>query len=188
SWGMVVRETGSPREAIEWVSRGDPLDAAVLDMHMPELDGLALAHELRGSAARLPLILLTSLGRREEQSALFAAHLTKPSRPSQLADAVGEALGQRAPAAEAPSVEPEAAAVPEGLRILVAEDNAVNQQLVLALLDRLGYRADIASNGMEALSALERERYDVILMDVQMPELDGLAATRRIHARWGDER
>ena len=188
SWGMLVRDTQSPRDAIEWVRRGDPLDAAVLDMHMPELDGLALARELRTSAARLPLILLTSLGRREDDSELFAAHLTKPIRPSQLYDALVDALGARAPAPVAAAVSEQAAASPGDLRILVAEDNAVNQQLVLALLGKLGYRADIASNGLEALSALERARYDVVLMDVQMPELDGLEATRRIHARWGAER
>jgi PAS domain S-box-containing protein len=188
SWGMLVRETESPRDAIEWVRRGDPLDAAVLDMHMPELDGLALAGELRKSAARLPLILLTSLGRREDDSELFAAHLTKPIRPSQLYDALVDVLGARAPAPVAAPMSEPAAASPGDLRILVAEDNAVNQQLVQALLSKLGYRADIASNGLEALSALERARYDVVLMDVQMPELDGLEATRRIHARWGAER
>ena len=91
---MLVRETASPRDALEWVRRGDPLDAAVLDMHMPELDGLALARELRTSAARLPLILLTSLGRREDGSELFAAHLTKPIRPSQLYDALSTRSGR----------------------------------------------------------------------------------------------
>jgi CheY-like chemotaxis protein len=188
---MVARETGSPREAIEWVRRGDPLDVAVLDMHMPELDGLAVARELRTFAERLPLILLTSLGRREEGAGegVFAAHLTKPIRPSQLYDALLDVLGEGGAAPEAASAdEAPAGEAPVSLRILVAEDNAVNQQLMLALLGKLGYRADVASNGLEALAALERGRYDVILMDVQMPELDGLEATRRIHARWGPER
>ncbi|MGZ8695384.1 MAG: response regulator, partial [Gaiellaceae bacterium] len=191
SWGMVVRETASPHEAITSVRRGDPTDAAVLDMHMPELDGLAVARELRSVAEQLPLILLTSLGRREEGAdpALFAAHLTKPIRPSQLYDALLDVLGEGVPVpVVAPVDEASSDAAPAGLRILVAEDNAVNQQLVLALLGKLGYRADVASNGLEALAALERGRYDVILMDVQMPELDGLETTRRIHARWGSER
>jgi PAS domain S-box-containing protein len=189
AWGMLVRETAFAREAIQWVERGDPLDAAVLDMHMPELDGVELGRAIRASAAHVPLVLLTSLGRREDESDLFAAHLTKPIRPSQLYDALVDVLGAGgAVSAAAPAEQPTAVEAPAGLRILVAEDNAVNQQLVLALLDKLGYRADVASNGAEALAALERARYDVILMDVQMPELDGLEATRRIHARWGAER
>jgi PAS domain S-box-containing protein len=192
SWGIVVRDTGSPTEAAEWVGRGDPFDAAVLDMQMPELDGLALARELRRhrSAERLPLILLTSLGRREEaDDVAFAAHLTKPIRPSQLYDALLDALCGLVPARvtdEAARAQPEGA--PGELSILVAEDNTVNQRLALLMLGKLGYRADVVSNGAEALEALEGRRYDLVLMDVQMPELDGLEATRRIHERWGPAR
>jgi PAS domain S-box-containing protein len=192
SWGMVARDTGSSGEALEWVRRGDPFDAAILDMQMPELDGLALAREIRRhrDAERLPLILLTSLGRREEtDDGLFAAHLTKPIRPSQLYDALLDVLGEVRPAP--PDGEAEKApayASPAGLQILVAEDNAVNQRLALLMLEKLGYRAEVVWNGAEALEVLERQRYDVVLMDVQMPELDGLETTRRIHERWGAER
>ena len=192
SWGMIARDSASPSEAVEWVRRGDPFDVAVLDMQMPELDGLALAREIRRyrDAQHLPLILLTSLGRREDASDLvFDAHLTKPIRPSQLYNALLDLLGEEAPAPELRAAGGlPAAGASAALSILVAEDNAVNQRLALLMLERLGYGADVVSNGAEALEALERRRYDVVLMDVQMPELDGLEATRRVHERWGSSR
>jgi CheY-like chemotaxis protein/nitrogen-specific signal transduction histidine kinase len=194
SWGMVARDTASPAEALEWIRRGDPFDAVILDMQMPDLDGTAVAREIRRyrDAERLPVILLTSLGRREESSedVGFAAHLTKPIRPSQLYDALLDVLGEAVPAPpeldETRTTPVDQAAV--GLRILVAEDNAVNQRLALLMLEKLGFRGDVVANGAEALEALEGKSYDVVLMDIQMPELDGLEATRRIHERWGVER
>ena len=192
-WGMQARDSAKSSEALEWVQRGDPFDVGILDMQMPELDGVTLARRIRDvvDAERLPLILLTSLGLWEEEGgSLFAARLVKPIRPSQLYDALVTVLIDRQPhegtasARSAPSIAPQ----PSTLRILVAEDNAVNRQLALLILEKLGYRADTASNGREALDAVERDGYDVVLMDVQMPEMDGLAATRRIHERLGSKR
>ena len=190
SWEMIVDVLESPGEALARVRRGDPFDAAVLDMQMPEMDGLELAREIRRDRDEkaLPLLLLTSIGRLAEARGVgeFSAQLTKPVKSSQLYDALVKVLATgTAPDSAPPRHEDGSRAAPVELRLLVAEDNVVNRQLALALLRSLGYDADVVENGREALEALERERYDAILMDVQMPELDGLEATRRIRERFG---
>ncbi len=190
-WGMVVRDTESPLEALQLV-QAEPFDVAVLDMHMPQMDGVALAQRLRELKPALPRVLFTSLGRRETQEGLFAAAMVKPLRQSQLFDTLVTVLHHEHLAR--PDHEPAPAprldvglASRHPLRILLAEDNAVNQKLALRLLAQMGYRADVAANGTEAVESVQRQRYDLVLMDVQMPEMDGMEATKLIRERLGGE-
>jgi PAS domain S-box-containing protein len=192
AWGMAARATGSPGEALGWIQAGERFDVGVLDMHMPEMDGVALARAIREhpAGAAVPLVLFTSLGRREAraESQGFAAYLHKPIKPSQLFDALVSVLTERAVhVRERGTARRELDAEMarrHPLRILLAEDNVVNQKVALRLLGQMGYRADVAANGLEAIDAVARQTYDVVLMDVQMPELDGFEASREINRRW----
>jgi signal transduction histidine kinase/DNA-binding response OmpR family regulator/HAMP domain-containing protein/HPt (histidine-containing phosphotransfer) domain-containing protein len=193
AWGMQPWTAGSPLEALEWVREGATFDVALLDMQMPGMDGLTLTSELRresegvaGSDAPLPVILLTSGQWGGAADRLdIVAFLNKPIKPSQLYNVLlplfaeeTREIDRRDVGRASPFDAEMGRRLP--LRILVAEDNAINQQVALSFLERLGYRADVAANGLEVLSSLRRQPYDVVLMDVQMPEMDGLDATRRI--------
>ncbi|MEG4091765.1 response regulator [Microcoleus sp. Pol12B4] len=192
SWGMVARASDSARLALDWLAAKEMFDLAVLDMQMPEMDGLALAAQIRRypGCERLPLVMLTSIGRQEihppAMEMNFAAFLNKPIKQSQLynvlinifGEQTTEFKGQRTSGAFLQSIPVLAEDLP--LRILLADDHLVNQKVALQILQRMGYRADVAGNGIEVLEALRRQPYDVVLMDVQMPEMDGLETTRHI--------
>ncbi|MHC5818511.1 MAG: response regulator [Nostoc sp.] len=218
-WGMLVDQAASATAALKAIQEAakqkNLYDVAVIDMQMPEIDGMTLGEQIKTNSAiaGLPLIILTSTNQRDEiERALkigFAAYLVKPVKPSRLLDTIMTVLGMQ-PETEESGVRiysseyirqqlklknyennsndhfPSCPLLPPDsprLRILVAEDNLVNQKVALKQLQSLGYGADVAGNGKEVLQLLEKIPYDLILMDCQMPVLDGLETTKEIH-RW----
>lgn len=194
NWGMLVHSVESGLQALELINSGEQFDIAVLDMRMPNMDGLSLAGHIRSlpSCQNLPLVMLSSLERlsqkEHDEELSFVAILSKPIKRSQLYDVFIHSLcGQQnslLPKRSLPAVFDSQLSQKLPLRILLVEDVSLNQKVALQMLDRMGYRADVANNGLEALLALRQQPYDLVFMDVQMPEMDGLEATRRICQEW----
>jgi len=189
-WGVDSAATASPLEALAWVRDGQAFDVAVLDLLMPAIDGLELAGDLRDLRPEhpIPVVILSSIGAHGRAVANVVAMLVKPVKPSALHDALAMAVAGEAPSARPGGERSSAlAALPtRAMRILLAEDNAVNQKLAIRLLQQMGLQADLVEDGQAAVDAVALAPYDLILMDVQMPELDGLEATRLIRQRWPD--
>ncbi|KAF0249293.1 MAG: multi-sensor hybrid histidine kinase, partial [bacterium] len=199
SWGMIPIALDSGKEVIQELNQGLTVDIAVLDMHMPKMDGLTLAVEMRKihRLKSLPLVMLSSQGGNLDfraNQADFSATLIKPIKQSQLYDILVNTVAKTVDKASRMDGLPKSSysepnlATTLPLRILLAEDNVVNQKVAIQILKRMGYRADLAANGLEVIESLKRQSYDVILMDVQMPEMDGLEATRQICQQWPKEK
>ncbi len=199
-WGASVDAAGDGVEALALLraaaGRGAPYELALVDMKMPRMNGIELAQAVRSepALADLRLVMLTSLGSPDEAAEArlmgFVAYLSKPVRQAELRRCIARSMGPASPTkAEAPSSVPIPGHVSSlaGRRILLAEDNPVNQEVVLAMLDGLGCRIETAGNGLEAIAAWSRRSHDLILMDCQMPEMDGFEATAEIRRREGKE-
>jgi signal transduction histidine kinase/HPt (histidine-containing phosphotransfer) domain-containing protein/AmiR/NasT family two-component response regulator len=190
-WNMRVENVETAAQAVDLIRRGEPFDIAILDLHLAGSGGVALANEIRKlpGAAKLPVILLTPLGVRAETLAdthgAVAGCIAKPVKPAQLAAALERALfspqkstSEPAPVVPAPPV---SARLP--LRILLVDDNDINQKVAARILRQIGYQPDLAMDGRKALEALDQNNYDLVFMDVMMPEMGGIEATQTIRAR-----
>jgi CheY-like chemotaxis protein len=187
---MATSEADSGTAALALLGAAGSVDLVISDVSMPEMDGTVLATKVRAIRSGPPVILLSSVGERLPDGVPVAGNLIKPVKPAALRDLVASVFGV---GAGSTAVRTQAAPLSRAdladrfpLRILLAEDNAVNQKLAVRLLQRMGYDPTVAGDGHAAIAALDRDDFDVVLMDVQMPELDGLDATRQIRARWPD--
>ena len=189
-WKLIPRTSSSPAEALQWIERGDPFDLAIFDLQMPEMDGVQLATEVRKQRTNeaLPFILFSSLGTNVKElnmpAGLFQKQIFKPVKQSQLFNTIQEVIaGRNIMPERKTSVVRNEELLSMGikqLRILIAEDSLINQKILLRMLRQIGCTADVASNGAQAFEAVESIKYDIVFMDMQMPEMDGLEATRKI--------
>lgn len=184
-WGMIPVATGSGEEALRLVQEDPPFDIALYDVNISEMEGLPLDGGLSKIDKTLPLVTMSFVGQRVKPG-LFVASLTKPIKQSDFYNCLRNVFsGQSASTFDHKAAEKDVCLGSK--RVLLAEDNLSNQKVILMMLKRLGYQADAVANGKEVLSALERRHYDLVLMDVRMPEMDGLEATRLIRQRWGNK-
>ena len=189
-WKLVPRTTSSPAEALKWIERGDPFDLSIFDLQMPEMDGIQLATEVRRQRTKeaLPFILFSSLGTNVKglniPADLFQKQIFKPVKQSQLFNAILEVLAGKELITErkAKNVQKEVIEITgiTTMKILIAEDGIANQKILMRMLKQIGCTADVVANGLQAKEAVDAAHYDIVFMDVHMPEMDGLEATRKI--------
>lgn len=203
-WGMLVDEAACANTGLAALQKAatenHPYDIVLIDMQMPVIDGLTLGSQIKANSAisNIPLVLLTSSNQKDESKKAinigFISYLVKPIKPSRLLDTIMDILGNQAKLDNFQSSKIEQSSItvldekiPDStkskLKLLVAEDNPVNQKVILKQLHSLGYKADIVANGQEVLEMLDNIAYDLILMDCQMPILDGLKTTKVIRSR-----
>lgn len=189
AWKLIPTLASSGDEALEILSSGISFDLLLTDMQMPDMDGCQLARNVQQNYPELPIILLSSVGdeRNKKYAGLFKSILTKPIKQEMLCKLIiNELRGKSKMVTDTKPVQQKLSpdfAKAHPLNILVAEDNVINQKLALKILSKLGYEASLAVNGQETIDMLNQEPYDIILMDVQMPEMDGLEATMMIRKK-----
>ncbi len=192
SWDMQPHAVSSGDEALKQLSSGDIFDLAILDIQMPQMNGITLANKIRElkTSNDLPIIFFssTNLDKKTISDNLCSGILYKPLRQSQLLSTIITIIGHIDPSKK-PNIQQidDSFAKKFPLRIIVAEDNLVNQKVAMKILAKMGYKIDIANNGIEAIQALERQPYDLIFMDIQMPEMDGIQASKKIQRKWSIE-
>ncbi len=190
-WGMKTVLSSDPSDAIKIIKSGEAFDLALLDYVMPEIDGIMLAREIRSlySSSQLPIIMLTSVGKKDHltdiESLNISAFLTKPIKQKQLYEAILSVLGEKVKSncnnrRFKPFQVADNLAEKFPMKILIAEDNVVNQKVAQRILERIGYRTDVVANGYEAVEVTEKIPYDLIFMDLLMPEMDGITASKII--------
>ncbi|KAA3656445.1 MAG: response regulator, partial [Chloroflexi bacterium] len=186
-WQTESRVVASGEQALKLLREGEKFDIGILDMQMPEMDGIMLAKEIKSSQQirPFPLLLLSPFGliHNRDDKDLFSAIINKPVKPNDLFVTISKILNDSLRSVPHEGTQQQAQIEhkkKKSLQILVAEDNNINQKVAMRMLERLGYQANVAGNGLEVIEAVKKQRYDLILMDVQMPEMDGLTATEFI--------